>query len=126
LPRFAWAESVGRKITAARANGRCELCRAQPIEMSHRIARSARGPWAPGNLIALCNGHHAWLHHEPILAGPMPHGGGWRLPGTAIYLDEPVFLWTEIGFRWVRLNDTGEYLNHDIVPVLPPGTPYAQ
>lgn len=121
-----WAERLGRHVVKNRANGRCELCRATPVDMSHRVDASDGGPWAPGNLIALCRPHHVWMHHNPILAGCTGAGGGWRLESTADYLARPTFLMTEVGFRWVLLNDAGEYVNHDIVPVLPPGVPYAQ
>jgi len=117
-----WSKSLGTRIVKARANDRCELCRATPVDMAHRVDASDGGPWAPANLIALCRRCHDWCHHWPLMAGD----AGWRLKSTADYLAEPVFLMTEIGFRWVRLNDEGEYLNHDIVPVLPPWVPYAQ
>ena len=111
-----------RRIVPARAGGRCEICRAGQIEMAHRIDRSDGGPWSPGNILALCRTCHAWTHQHATWAGD----GGWRLASTSDYLDEPAFVFTDIGMRWVLLNDTGEYIAHDMVPVLPPGVTYAQ
>jgi hypothetical protein len=121
-----WSKRIGTALVKARANDACELCRERPVDMAHRVDASDGGPWSPSNLIALCRRCHDWTHAQPVLAGSRGHGGGWRLPSTADPREVPAFLWTEIGWRWVLLNDAGEYVNHDIVPVLPPWVPYAQ
>ena len=49
-----------------RANSRCEMCGANPVD-PHHIAGGAPKIDNWSNLIALCRNHHDWCHAEPIV-----------------------------------------------------------
>lgn len=112
----AITEARGRLILAARSGGRCEACRDEASDASHRVDRSDGGTWSPANLCHLCRRCHQWFHSYPQLA----YLGGWRLPSGTDPLQAVVWLWTAYGRGWWLLDEAGNYAFAEKVPTLPP------
>lgn len=88
------SEQMARRLVAARAEGRCELCQqAVPLEWAHRRNRSHGGPWEAVNGLHLCGPCHRWTEENPTLA----YAGGWRI-NTANVLIETVPVWLQPNF----------------------------
>lgn len=69
-------ESAARDLVMTRAEGLCEGCgKAEPLEWSHRKARSQGGPWCASNGMALCRPCHRFAHAHPIVAKQL----GWHV-----------------------------------------------
>jgi hypothetical protein len=63
-----------------RAHYRCEACRTGPVEhRHHRLRRSQGGTNELGNLMALCNDCHEFIHRNPALA----YEWGWLIRGNS-------------------------------------------
>lgn len=78
-PKVTAAEREGRKLLAARSQGRCEIggtCFAQ--EAHHRKNRSQGGTWAVENLLHLCAAHHHAVTTHPLACRTQ----GWAVRST--------------------------------------------
>lgn len=101
------SETEGRTRVRNRAGGRCETCgKAGPLEAAHRQSRAQGGPWAPSNLLSLCNRCHRHSHHRPEWS--MEHGV--MVPRDGEPKDTPVHVLVWGAMRClVFLDDEGQY-----------------
>lgn len=106
-PAVSPEEKRARQLVKARSGGRCEVgCHEPASDWSHRVARSQGGPWCPSNGVALCAGHHRWLHANPAAARDQL---GWRLRST----DKPAEMPVLLAGGWVLLDEDGGWTQVD-------------
>ena len=129
--RMPPGEARARELVAARAGGRCEICRGPaPRTFSHRKPTSLGGLWAPSNGLRACGsgttGCHGWIEANPVWA----EFAGFRVRSVGDPAVEPVWVWPVLAWPgWVTLDDDGGYVYDDVQspkPVhLPPQVPDA-